>query len=74
MKLLLDAGSDISIKSNLGHSALQRAAYLGIRESVSELLDRGADLEARSLNPSIDSSSSKAVGNGKTPLAIRSES
>ncbi len=46
-KVLLEAGADINAISVYGANALHWAAYVGLPDIVSRLLDKGADIEKR---------------------------
>lgn len=47
VRLILDAGADVSIATNVGNTPLHIAAYKGFGDIVSLLLARGANREAR---------------------------
>ncbi len=47
MKVLLEHGADVNVKSNKVGTALMGAALAGDLRMVQALLDRGADVQAR---------------------------
>lgn len=70
LEVLIDRGqADLGARSSDGWTALHLAAYFGHHETAAMLLDRGADLAARSTNDLANTPLHAAVAGGRGPVA-----
>ena len=65
--LMVDLGLSIHARNNLGETALHAAAYAGRAQTVSLLLERGAEVDARDANFDATPLAFATVGSGERP-------